>query len=408
MNSRELFNLAVDILSNSIKYRTVYSDESESVVDYYREVLSKFGIHTTVHRVPDEYLAKYLPTWIGAIKPRYILIARLGYGDKVLQFNGHYDVVPPGNGWRSDPFNPIITDKKLYGRGASDMKGGIAAVLASLIYFAQVREPNLVVEAVLVPDEEIGGLTGTGYLVNELGSRPDWVVIAEPSGIDKIYIGHRGSLWLMVKVYGKQAHGSSPWTGDNAFEKMLTYASLFLNKYRRILERKVSNFPYEDPRASKPSITIGGMLLSAGAVNIVPGMCGFSVDRRLIVEEDAESVLDEIVKLIEEIVKETGIQSKIEVLNKSNPAYTPEGSPLVSTLRDSIKSVTGIEATPLICSGGLDLKYYTNVGIPAVAYGPGISEVSHKADEYIELDHLEKAIHVYIDLTKRLEGFASR
>ncbi|MEM4481486.1 MAG: M20 family metallopeptidase [Desulfurococcaceae archaeon] len=407
MRSRELLNFALEVLSNSLKYKTIYGEDSEVIVEYYREVLSNYGIHTTVHRVPSEYVEKFVPARFNPQKPRYILLARVGYGDKVLQYNGHYDVVPPGDGWSSDPFSPVIKGGRLYGRGTSDMKGGIAAILASLVYFAQVKEPSLIVEAALVPDEEIGGITGTGYLIKELGSRPDWAVIGEPSGINNIYIGHRGTLWLMIKILGKQAHGSSPWVGDNAFKKMLTYASIFLDKYEKYLNNKASKLVYEDPRASKPSLSVGGLLLSAGAVNIVPGISGFSVDRRLIVEESAEEVLSEIIMLDEEIKKDTGIQSEIEVLNKSNPAYTPESSPIVSTLRDVVKAVTGAEASSTICNGGLDLKYYTNAGIPAVAYGPGNGEVAHKADEYIEIDHLEKAIEVYIELIKRLEDLSS-
>ena len=375
------------------------------MVDYYREVLSTHGIHVTVHRVPDEYVEKYLPKQYNPNKPRYILIARIGSGEKVLQFNGHYDVVPPGTGWHTDPFQPVIIGNRLYGRGASDMKGGIAAILATMIHLAQTGEPDIIVEAVLVPDEEIGGITGTGYLIRELGSIPDWVVIAEPSGIDKIYNGHRGNLWLMIKVHGRQAHGSSPWLGDNAFEKMITYAKLFIEKYREILETRISIFEYEDTNASKPSIAIGGLLQSAGAVNIVPGLCGFSVDRRLIIEENVESVLEEIQKLTSEISEKTGIKSEIEVISKSNPAYTPGESIIVEVLKDTIKSILNTEPKIIICNGGLDLKYYNEKKIPTVAYGPGIGEAAHKPDEYIELSHLNIAIRVYIELVKRLEQY---
>lgn len=403
MEKSDLLKIAVKILSESIKYKTILGEEYEEIVNYYSDVLSEYGVHVTIHRVPDEYLKKHLPPGFNPDKPRYILLARLGYGDRVLQFNGHYDVVPSGEGWTTPPFEPHIVNNKIYGRGSSDMKGGIAAFLCTLIYYAQTKEPEIILEAAIVPDEEIGGITGTGYLVRELKSRPDWVVIAEPSGIDNIYIGHRGNVWLMVKIYGKQAHGSTPWLGDNAFEKMIVYAKYFVEEYRRILESKQSKFTYEDPNASKPTINPGGVLLSAGAINIVPGICGFSVDRRLVVEESIEEVIEEVHRLMRDLNEKTGFRGEFEVINKSNPAYTPEDSEIALALRKTISVVLGIEPKLTICNGGLDLKYYSEKGIQAIAYGPGSIGMAHQVNEYIEIPYIGKAIDVYVNLVKTLE-----
>lgn len=404
MNPSQLTDLAVRILSDSIRYKTILGEEYEDLVDYYREILSEYGVHVTIHKVPEEFVKKHLPAHYNPDKPRYILFARVGQGNKVLQFNGHYDVVAPGEGWSTPPFEPVVTGGKVYGRGSCDMKGGIAAALATLIYYAQTREPGIVLEAALVPDEEIGGLTGTGYLLGELGSKPDWAIIAEPSGIDNVYIGHRGNVWFLIKVHGKQAHGSSPWLGDNAFEKMLVYAQRFIEEYKRILSSKVSSKQeYEDPNAAKPTIAVGGLLLSAGAVNIVPGMCAFSVDRRLIVEERVDEVIVEVEGLVKELSAKTGIPAELEVIDKSNPAYTPADSRVVRALKDAIRTSTGIDPRLTICTGGLDLKYYFERGIPAVVYGPGRPEVAHEPDEYVEIWQLEKSIQVYIELVKKLE-----
>jgi len=403
MDLKTIRDLSLKILLDSIRYKTVLGDQYGDIVDYYKEVLSQHGVHVTIHRVPDEYVKKHVPEKFNPWKPRYILIARVGYGDKVLQFNGHYDVVPPGDGWRSDPFNPVISEGRVYGRGSTDMKGGIAAFLSTLIYYAE-REPGLVLEGVLVPDEEIGGLAGTGYLVRELGSRPNWVVIAEPSGLERVYNGHRGVAWFIVKVFGKQAHGSAPWLGDNAFEKMLVYASRFIGEYRKLLEAKKSVFNYEDPLAAKPTVNPGGLLISPGAVNIVPGVSGFSIDRRLIVEERADEVVREVRDLASRITSETGIESVVEVLEASNPAYTPESSVIVQSIREAAVKAIGVEPKPVICTGGLDLRYYTEKGVEAVAYGPGVIGLAHQPNEYIVLEDLYRAISVYVKLVEILEG----
>jgi succinyl-diaminopimelate desuccinylase len=186
------------------------------------------------------------------------------------------------------------------------------------------------------------------------------------------------------------------------------FSSRFIEEYRGVLERRISKYVYEDPNAAKPTITPGGVLLSPGAVNIVPGISGFSVDRRLIVEERVEDVVEEVNRLVEQVSSELGVRVEVEFLEKSNPAYTPESSPIVILLRESIKSTLGIEPRTVICVGGLDLRYYTAVGIPAVAYGPGTVGLAHKPDEYIEIADLNKSINVYIDIVKRLEEHVLR
>ncbi|MCC6034154.1 MAG: M20/M25/M40 family metallo-hydrolase, partial [Desulfurococcaceae archaeon] len=188
-----------------------------------------------------------------------------------------------------------------------------------------------------------------------------------------------------------------------AFEKMLIYASRFIEEYRKLLSSRISKYIYEDPNATKPTINPGGVLISPGAVNIVPGVSGFSVDRRLIIEERVEDVVNEIEQLANRVSGELGMITSVEFIEKSNPAYTPEDSLLVRLLKTSVKSVLGLEPKTTICVGGLDLKYYTSVGIPAIAYGPGTVGVAHKPDEYIELEDLKKSISVYVDFIKRLE-----
>jgi len=398
---KNAFEISQRILINSVKYPTILGDHYEELTYYYADELSKYGIHTTVHKVPKEYCEKVLPKQFNPEKPRYILIARVGSGEKVLQFNGHYDVVAAGGGWSTHPFNPVITNGKIYGRGTTDMKAGIAAFLATMIYFATTnKEPNIIVEGATVPDEEIGGATGTGYLVNVLESRPDFAVIAEPSGVGNIYIGHRGNVWAMVRVRGKQAHGSTPWLGENAFEKMIVLADYFVKKYKPLLEARKSTLKYEDPHASSPTITLGGKLEAPGSINIVPGQVGFSIDRRLIVEERAEQVIDELRKFVETASKELGIESEVEIVDYSNPVYVEENHPYVNTLARAVKEALGVEPTRTVCVGGLDLKYYLAKGIPAVAYGPGEVNTAHKADEFVTLESLYNSIKVYIKLVE--------
>ncbi|WFO74532.1 M20 family metallopeptidase [Desulfurococcaceae archaeon MEX13E-LK6-19] len=401
-----VYELAEKVLMKSIEYPTVLGDSYKEIVEYYSEVLKKYGIHTTIYRVEDEYLRKVLPESLRPEKPRYILLAKLGSGDKVIQFNGHYDVVAPGAGWKiTDPFKPKKIDNKIYGRGSTDMKGGIAAFVAAMAYLASSKEPlDHVVEAAIVPDEEIGGETGTGYLVDKLGSRPDWVIIAEPSGIDTIWIGHKGAVWAEVIVKGKQTHGSTPWLGINAFEKMVYVAKYLIEEVKPVVESRRSKYTYDMPESAKATMNLGGKLTAPGSINIVPGQVSFSIDRRVIVEENVDDVEKELISYIKQAASYAKADVDIKIVTKLEPALTDPQSTLTRTLENTIQKILGKQPRKVVCTGGLDLHYYTSKGIQAVSYGPGDSDVAHQVDEYIVVDDLYKAIEVYVEFSKNKPG----
>lgn len=405
-----IYDLAEEILMESIKYPTVLGEAYEDLVNYYASVLKSHGIHVTIHRVPDEYVKEKLSPEMNPDKPRYILLARIGDSDKVLQFNGHYDVVFPGEGWKvTEPFKPIKKNGRIYGRGSTDMKGGIAAFLAAIIYLATIsEEPPISVEAAIVPDEEIGGATGTGYLVNVLGSKPTWAVIAEPSGLDNIWHGHKGLVWGEVVVKGKQSHGSTPWLGINAFEKMVYIAKYLIENYLPRLKEKTSKYEYDLPEGRYPTATFGGKLSAPGSINIVPGQVSFSIDRRLIIEETTNEVIKELNKYIAEAAKTFKAEVELRIVEKMEPAFTDPGSEIVEALAKAIRMNIGVEPRRTICVGGLDLRYYSHKGIPVATYGPGEPSMPHKVDEYIEVENLHKVIDVYVDLVNILGGGSSK
>lgn len=398
-----VYSLAEEVLEKSIEYPTVLGRAYKDIVEYYAEVLSNYGVHTTIHRVPNEYLKKYLDKSMNPDKPRYILIARIGSGEKILQFNGHYDVVAPGRGWTiTDPFKPKKVDNRLYGRGSTDMKGGLAAFTATIAYLASTKEPlDHIIEVVYVPDEEIGGLTGTGYLVNELGSRPDWVIIGEPSGLDTTWIGHKGGIWIDVIVKGKQAHGSTPWLGENAFEKMVYIATYLIEKVKPVIESRISRYEYDEEESRKATMVLGGKVSAPGSPNIVPGEVSFSIDRRLIIEEKLEEAEEELRKYIMEAALSAKARVEINVLTRLTPSFIPPDSRLVSTLNKVVYGLLGFKPRSVICTGGLDLHYYTNVGVKAVSYGPGKPMQAHRVNEYIELKDLYKSIDVYVEFSRK-------
>ncbi|MEM1774177.1 MAG: M20 family metallopeptidase [Acidilobaceae archaeon] len=401
----ESLRYSIDILSRLISIPTVspggeyYSEASELLA---RE-LESLGLDTSIIRVPSEYQSSKCPT--ASSNPRFIVYGRLDLGNKILHFNGHYDVVPGGSGWTmTDPFKPLVRDGKLYGRGAVDMKGGIAAVLGALkLLSLHNYKPKITVEVAFVPDEEIGGHCGTGYLLGYLQRAPDYVIIPEPSGLRSPWHGHRGLLWATVKVKGLSAHASTPWLGRNAF---LLAAQLALELQRIInatFPSRRSKYKIEPVEASMPTAMIGGLatVTGGGKTNQVPGEFIFTVDRRLIPEESVASALEELKTMLAWASYQIGANYELKVDLSSEPAIN-EPKELYQALREAaIKAGAPIEE-PVICPGGLDMWYYTIRGSKALAYGPEY-RTAHAPDEHISLDELRKLIITYSLLVIELE-----
>ena len=372
-----------------------------------RDELEALGLETRVIRVPDEVVEKYYP-WARGY-PRYIVVARLGEERPVLHFNGHYDVVPPGQGWSRDPFNPIVENGRLYGRGASDMKGGIAAVIAAVRSLVEEgwrpRQGSL--ELSFTPDEETGGETGVAYMLEKGIVLPDYAVVAEPSTTRRIWIGSRGAVWMNVHVYGRQAHGSAPWLGLNAFEAMVEIAYRLIHGYKPRLAERRTDLPMDDPRAASPTVTLGGEVEGGAKTNVVPGYYRFSIDRRLIPGEDPDKVEGELRSFIMEAAKdlqEKGYRVEVETTGKAPATWIPPDHPFVDTVAEAAREATGVEPARTICIGGLDTRYFQQRGIPAVTYGPGALEAAHMPDEYIPIDELEKAVKAYKILIRKMLG----
>ncbi|MEM4482008.1 MAG: M20 family metallopeptidase [Desulfurococcaceae archaeon] len=366
------------------------------------EVLKSIGFNVDLIEVPREYVAKHRPEY--ANYPRYIVLGRYGSGEPVLHFNGHYDVVPPGFGWSKKPFEPTIEGGKIYGRGTCDMKGGIAAFLAAAKALVESRLPlKGTIEVALVPDEETGGETGTGYLVKQGLTRPNYVIIGEPSGSDTIRIGHRGVLWFLVEVHGRQSHASRPWLGVNAFEYVVEIAYRLLRDYAGVLELKKTIYEYEDPRAAKAGITLGGEVKCGVKINVVPGYCSFTIDRRILVEERLEEVEREVVEFIERIAsKLNNVSVGVKIVGKMPPAITNPESELVHLAAITALEILGKVPRKIVCAAGLDMHYYTECGIHTITYGPGPPDPAHSTDEFLAVEEFEKMAKIYYMLSKKI------
>lgn len=341
-------------------------------------------------------------------KPDFpILVGWLNRGAKPeLHFNCHYDVVPESGTWSFPPFGGVVSDHKVYGRGAADMKGGIASVVSAIEETLRSKEPLTgCVSFSFVPDEETGGNNGAKLLVDSNLIRPDMVVIPEPS-FPRILLGHKGVIQLLVTLKGSSAHAAMPTVGKNAFETMIDVAQKITDHFQiknGIVQSVLPLYPINAGQFALPTMTLGGTCSSGTAINTVPSKCTFSIDRRFLPIEQCAEVLREIELVVQKVDKDAEITHAL--IADSSVMNAEEGAELLGDLQSSITAVIGEPAPQTISAGFMDSRFFrTKWNIPAIAYGPGEAGTAHIADEYVSVDKLVQVAKVFRILIQDLVG----
>lgn len=323
----------------------------------------------------------------------------------LVHLNGHFDVVPVGDGWTVDPFGGIVRDGRIYGRGSSDMKAGITAA----IYAAEaIRRAGIAmhgsIEVSGTVDEESGGFAGMAWLAEHgrlSSDRTDAVIITEPTDTDRIYIGHRGVYWFEVMTRGRIAHGSMPFFGVNAISQMGLILTEIQQKLLPILKSRTTAVPVMPPDARHATLNIngiaGGQPVDGMQTPCVADLCRAVFDRRFLAEEGFDSVRGEIVSLLERVARDSPeLAYELRDLMIVQPVHTPDGSTVVSALEQSIQTVLGRPAILAASPGTYDQKHVDRIaGVQnCVAYGPGMLDLAHQPDEYCVIDDLVQCTKV--------------
>jgi succinyl-diaminopimelate desuccinylase len=333
--------------------------------------------------------------------PRVNVIARSAGGDArpCLHLNGHFDVVPPGDGWTVDPFAGLVRDGRLYGRGASDMKSGLAAAAFAV---EAIRRAGVAlrgtVEVSGTVDEESGGFAGVAYLC-ETGhisaQRTDYAIIPEPFGPERICVGHRGVYWFDVVAHGQIAHGSMPHLGRSAIDDMAALIDAVAARLGPELAERVTAMPVVPEASRRASINVnavaGGQVGQEQQSPCVADRCVATFDRRFIAEESYEEVRAEVVGIVRAVeAEQPGRHYTIEDRMVVDPVQAPNGSPVVTALSNAITRVTGSDASLVGSPGTYDHKHFVRMaGVEhCVAYGPGPLEEAHQPDESCSIDDL--------------------
>jgi|SRR5271157_252011 len=322
-------------------------------------------------------------------RDRYNVIGRLGEGPVKLMLCTHMDVIPALDEtlWHSPPFEATVKEGRIYGRGAVDAKGPLAAAMEAMLRIKNdgVRLKGSVAIAAVV-EEETGRSLGARKLMEKYS--PAMGIIMEPTGL-RISVAHKGAIRPVITIHGKSAHSSSPDKGVNAISiaaEVLRELELYRSKVMEVA----------DPMLGRSSLEVT-MIQGGERINVVPEKCQIYVDRRLIPGETVESAYDEL----DEVVKSVGDRAKAHIILKLLCSYptsrTDENEKIVVIVKDALER-KGLTSEPMGFPAGCDMHTFVARGIPTVILGPGGIYQAHTIDEYIEKEDLRLGVDVYEDI----------
>ena len=378
----------------------------------YREICEFLDQRLQKHGFITELLRAHGTPGDSEKYPRWNIVARregANQGDCV-HFNSHIDVVAVGSGWTQDPFGGELLGDKIYGRGACDMKGGLAAsIIAAEAFIDTNPDFHGAIEISGTGDEESGGYGGVAYLAEKGFFNPErvqHVIIPEPLNKDRICLGHRGGWWAEIETFGEIAHGCMPFLGDCAVRHMGAVIDKFETELFPAMAARRTDMPVVPDGARSSTMNInsihGGQPeqdedFTGLPAHCVPDSCRIVIDRRFLVEETLDEVRDEVESLLDKLKDERPkFNYDLRELNSVLPSMTDRDAPVAVSVAKQIEKVMGKPAEFIASPGTYDQKHIDRIGKlkNCVAYGPGILELAHKPDEYVSVDDMMDSVRV--------------
>jgi succinyl-diaminopimelate desuccinylase len=383
---------------SNLNLRKIINSHKKEIVKLTQDLVaipSVDGLETKVCQLIEKKLGKYgiKGQYFGENKNRLNFIAKLRGKNRsrILLFNGHTDVVPPGDEskWKYPPFSARLVDRKIYGRGASDMKGGLASLVLTAIFLkeSQLDLDGDVVFAFTANEEnpQKGGI-GACYLLENALLKGDACIIAEPK-TDYIDIGSRGVYRLAITTLGKTWHtGRIRNEGSNAVLKMAKVL-LALDKYQ--LKYKFHKyFP-------SPKISVGTVISGGTAINVVPDECQALVDIRLSYGQTKESVKKDLKLFFQKVKKQDKeLKIKIEEILYVPPAVIDAKEEIVTLLQKNAQKVLKFKPRLKVSGPMSDNNFMISAGIPTVNFGPN-GENFHSENEFVEVDSIFQVAEIF-------------
>jgi len=349
--------------------------------------------------------------------PRVNVVARREGSDPgpAVHFNGHIDVVELGSGWTVPPFDGVVRDGKVYGRGACDMKGGLASAIVAVeaLIDTDPDHPGAI-EISATVDEESGGFGGVAYLAERgwfSAPRVDHVIIPEPLNVDRVCIGHRGVWWAEIETRGHMAHGSMPFLGDSAIRHMAAVLERFEQELYPLLAARLSAMPVVPDGARQSTMNINS--LHGGQAEGHDGLptpcvadsCRMIIDRRFLIEESLDDVRSEVSGILEDLARSRpDFQFDLREMFAVEPSISDRNGPVAATTAAAIQEVLEVEAGIVCSPGTYDQKHIDRIGKlkDCIAYGPGLLDLAHQPDEWVGIDDMTAAAKVMALTASRL------
>jgi succinyl-diaminopimelate desuccinylase len=382
MNWKSIFTPAqekevINICRELVRIKSINPPGDElSIAEFITHILKKVGLEVELIR-HSQKRASVLARLKGNCK-----------GSAVL-YNGHLDTVPTGvEKWIYDPFSAKISNGKIWGLGASDMKGGLAAMIVSIKRLAEINpkfKGDLIFAA--TASEETDSL-GAIEIASRLKSDSiQVVVLSEPSN-NEMVIAEKGALWLEIATKGKTAHGSMPESGRNAIMSMIK----FINELMKI------KIPFiKHPLLGSFTLSIN-TILGGVKTNVVPDRCVITIDMRTLPGQNHKVIFKKVNELIKEIKQRlSDFRASIKIINNRAPLETSLSEPVVKKFTGVLFEINGRRPIPK------GVNYYTDatvfipfLKVPMIIFGPGNPQLAHQPNEHIEISKLIEASKIYI------------
>jgi len=370
MNSLEILKKLVSIDSQCTK-------SNKEIIEYISSLLSKFEVKKIRFKSKDGKLDLFnLIVKIPGIKH-----------DNPLVFVGHVDTVPVSPGWRTPPFTPLEKSGKIYGLGSSDMKAGIACILASALNLNQLVPQDIFL---LFDADEEGSLSGGNQMIKDFTSKNARIIVAEPTN-QKIIYSQKGCIDLEITTGGIATHSSKADFEynhkKNALYKTVRICCKLIN-YGKEIENRKGIF------GTKPTLNIG-KIEGGVAANVVANKCKITINRRLTPNENIKEVYQEIVK----IVKETDPDAKINPIFWGESFETKKDGKFIKHIEGISKKIFEKEIEYDINLSWTEAALFYKYG-EVVVFGPGLREQAHQINEYCEVESLKKYSEIYSKLMR--------
>jgi succinyl-diaminopimelate desuccinylase len=343
------------------------------------------------------------PLWEEVAHGRPNVVAELtgqsGQEGPLLLFEGHTDVVTPGDpaAWRHDPFGGVVVGRRLYGRGAADMKAGLAAMLFAARAIQQAGAPFAGRIRLLIPVDEEGLMLGIKALVaNGRADGAAGAIVCEPEERE-VCVAQKGALRLRLLSHGRIAHGAMPTEGVNALAGMVRLLNGVLD-LEADLQASFGTHPLLGDVYISPTVARAPLSGDASQINCLPDLCDAFLDIRTIPGVDHAGLIGRIRRLMDDLrARAGGYRFDLEVIDDRPSTETPADHRLVQAVVTAHQQIYGITPSYGGVPGSTDGTILArDRDIPIVVYGPGDKRIPHQPDEFVDLDEVVRAARVYI------------